>query len=138
MLILSDTGEVNLEEMATYELCNFAMALFESLNMPRLANEGQVIGAIRRYLVRQDITEADAEANAADSIDETFVLDDGSLLHRLEWKHHDTYEAIASSYTTYTSRRYRRATVVFDGYNKSSSIKEMTHKRRNKNISVSV
>ena len=84
MLGLSNTGEVNVEEMATYELCNFPMNLFESSNMPWLTNKGQLIGAINSYVMRQGITEADADANAAAGIDETFVLDGGSLLHRLE------------------------------------------------------
>ena len=139
MLVLSNTGDVNVKEMATSELCNFPMALFESPNMLRLANKGQLIGAIRIYVVRQGITEADADANAADSIDETFVLDDDLPLHRLEWKHNDTYGAIASTYATYTMRRYRRATVVFDRYSKSSSIKDMIQKcRESKHCKFSV
>ena len=107
----------------------FSEGCIRITNMPRLANKGQLIGAIRSYVVLQCITEADADANAADSIDETFVLHGGSLLRRHECKQNDTYVVIASSYATYTSRWYRRATVVFDGYSKSSSIKDITHKR---------
>ena len=49
-----------------------------------MATQYAVIGDIRSYIVCQGITEADADANTVYSIDETFVLDGGSLLHRLE------------------------------------------------------
>ena len=50
------------------------------------------------------------------SIPETdcYVLDGGSLLHRLAWMKGDSYGAIAESYADFTVRHYRQATVVFD------------------------
>ena len=70
------------------------------------------------------------------SIPETdcYVLDGGSLLHRLPWKKGDSYYAIAESYGDFTVRNYGQATVVFDGYGEGPSIKDNTHLRRGKNL----
>ena len=70
------------------------------------------------------------------SIPETdcYVLDGGSLLHRLPWKKGDSYGAIAESYADFTLRHYGQATVVFDGYGEGPSIKDNTHQRRGKNL----
>ena len=48
-----------------------------------------------------------------------FVLDGGSLLHRLTWKENESHCAIAESYAGFAERRYGQATVVFDGYCKT-------------------
>ena len=45
-----------------------------------------------------------------------YVLDGGSLLHRLPWNKGDSYGSIAESYAEFTVRNYGLATVVFDGY----------------------
>ena len=63
-----------------------------------------------------------------------YVLDGGSLLHRLPWKTGDSYGAIAESYADFTVRHYGQATVVFDGYGEGPSIKDNTHQRRGKNM----
>ena len=57
-----------------------------------------------------------------------YVLDGGSLLHRLPWKNGDSYNAIAESYAAFTVRHYGQATVVFDGYGEGPSLKT-THIR---------
>ena len=63
-----------------------------------------------------------------------YVLDGGSLLHRLPWKKSDSYNAIAESYADFTVRNYGQATVVFDGYGKGPSLTENTHQRRGKHL----
>ena len=68
-----------------------------------------------------------------------YVLDGGSLLHRVPWKTGDTYQNIANSYANFTFHYYGRAVVVFDGYDSVPSIKDMTHRRRiNSKISNTV
>lgn len=58
-----------------------------------------------------------------------YVLDGGSLLHRVPWKKGDSYCATADSYADFTIRRYGMATLVFDGYTGGPSIKDNTHLR---------
>ena len=62
-----------------------------------------------------------------------YVLDGGSLLHRLPWTNGESYNTIASSYADFTVRHYGLATVVFDGYGECPSIKDNTHQRRGQN-----
>ena len=65
-----------------------------------------------------------------------YVLDGGSLLHRLPWKKGDSYNAIAESYADCTVRHYGQATVVLDGYGEGPSIKDNTHQRRGKTCTL--
>ena len=60
---------------------------------------------------------------------EHYVLDGGSLLHRLKWAEGSTYSSIADSYVSFATELYCRATVVFDGYGGPSK-KDNTHQRR--------
>ena len=62
-----------------------------------------------------------------------YVLDGGSLLHRVPWKAGDSYGSIAQSYADFTIRHYGLATVVFDRYG-GQSIKDNTHQRRVMNV----
>jgi hypothetical protein len=60
---------------------------------------------------------------------EHYVLDGGSLLHRLKWTEGNTYSSIAEAYASFTTELYGKATVVFDGYG-GPSTKDNTHQRR--------
>ena len=60
---------------------------------------------------------------------EHYVLDGGSLLHRLKWTEGSTYSSIADAYTSFTVASYGKATVIFDGYGEPST-KDITHTRR--------
>ena len=62
-----------------------------------------------------------------------FVLDGGSLLHRLKWTKGQTYEAIAKEYAEFAKRKFGNLLVRFDGYDETPSIKDDTHRRRKKN-----
>jgi len=64
-----------------------------------------------------------------------YVLDGGSLLHRLPWKTGDSCGAIAECYADFTVRHYGQATVVFDGYGEGPSMKDNTRQRRGKHAS---
>ena len=59
-----------------------------------------------------------------------FVLDGGSLLHRIPWQRGTTYNDICRQYTSYVTRKYGCAIVVFDGYQDTMSTKDSTHQRR--------
>jgi hypothetical protein len=61
-----------------------------------------------------------------------YMLDGGSLLHRLQWNKGDSFEKIASMYADFVCHRFgtSNCTVVFDGYLAGLSIKDTTHHRR--------
>ena len=58
----------------------------------------------------------------------SYVIDGGSLLHRITWKQGLTYSGICKTYVKYVKDRYGAATVVFDGYG-SPNTKDSTHTR---------
>ena len=64
---------------------------------------------------------------------EHYVLDGGSLLHRLKWSQGKTYCSIANDYASFTVKHYGKATIVFDGYIGGPNTKDITHQRRRKN-----
>ena len=59
------------------------------------------------------------------------MLDGGSLLQRIPWTQGATYRDICTVYSTYVTKKYGKAIVVFDGYGESST-KDMVHQRRAK------
>jgi len=109
----------------TYELSPYPPALFEARNILRKADKFQLPQAIREYAANLS---SEAVMNSIPEID-CYVLDGGSLLHRLPWKKGNSYNAIAESYADFTVRHYGRATVVFDGYGEGPSIKDNAHQR---------
>ncbi|GFR73643.1 hypothetical protein ElyMa_003872300 [Elysia marginata] len=73
----------------------------------------------------------DSEQNVAgETIDSEYVLDGGSLLHRIPWRRSDTYASIGHTYLEYAKRMYGKPRIVFDGYINGPSTKDATHLRR--------
>ena len=61
-----------------------------------------------------------------------YVLDGGSLIHKIKWEKGMTYEEIALLYANYVVTKYgSNATIIFDGYESGNSTKDMTHRIRN-------
>ena len=58
-----------------------------------------------------------------------FVLDGGSLLHKVEWEK-IRHKTIASSYVNYVITNFDKETVVFDSYPDLPSIKDNVHTGR--------
>ena len=129
-LVVSRSGYLSLEDVLTYELSPYPPALFEVRNILRKADKPQLAQAIRDHAA--DLS-SEAVMNSIPKTD-CYVLDGGSLLHRLPWKKGDSYNAIAESYADFTVRHYGLATVVFDGYGEGPSIKDNTHQRRGQNL----
>jgi 5'-3' exonuclease len=129
-LVVSKTGELSLEEVMDYELSPFPPALFEARHIFRKADKPQLAHAIIDHSKK---VSSEAVPDAVPKT-EHYVLDGGSLLHRLPWNKGDSYGAIAQSYADFTIRHYGSATVVFDGYGGGPSIKDNTHQRRGQNI----
>ena len=58
-----------------------------------------------------------------------YILDGGSLLHRVPWQEGNTYSEIAKSYAEFTFKKYGCA-LIFDGYSQAASTKDSTHLRQ--------
>lgn len=128
-LIMSKTGQFSQEDVMSYELCSYPASLFEGKEIFRKANKPQLTQAVTGFSIKKSNT------TVLDSVPPTehYVLDGGSLVHRLAWRKGDSYGAIAKSYADFTIRHYGKATVVFDGYSEGPSIKDNTHQRRGEN-----
>ena len=67
--------------------------------------------------------------------DETqYVIDGGSLLHRIHWQSGLSFGEICQRYVDSVERKYSKAIVVFDGYASGPDTKDTTHQRRTKGI----
>ena len=77
-VVVSQTGELSLEEVIRYELSPFPPALFEARHVFRKADKPQLAHAIRDH----------ASDAMLDCVPEStrHVLDGGSLLHRVPWQ----------------------------------------------------
>ena len=108
-------------------------SLFEAKYLLRKPEKAQLLEAIRNHVKSSD-------AAVIQSIPKTdhYVLDGGSLLHRLKWKEGSTYSSIADNYSSFTIKLYGKATVVFDGYNGRPSTKDNTHLRRRSSVANNV
>ena len=60
-----------------------------------------------------------------------YVLDGGSLLHRVRWLKGSTYHDISEQYVTYVLKKYgHNSVIVFEGYLNGPSCKDHEHQRR--------
>lgn len=131
-LVVSQTGDLQLDEVMSYELCPYPMSLFEGKNILRAPDKPQLAEAIRNYVTPK----ADNAVTQTVAVTDHYVLDGGSLIHRLKWTDGSTYSSIADDYASFTVKHYGRATVVFDGYEVGPSIKDCTHQRRSRNLNA--
>ena len=67
-----------------------------------------------------------------------YVLDEGSLLHKLKWNTGNTYDQLAFKYAHFTKENNGTTTVLFDDYESGPSIKNCTHKKCERIISQTV
>ncbi len=109
----------DLASLFKYELCTHPAAVFDRSSLPWEANKPALADALWK-LVKND---SEAET-LPDSVH--YVLDGGSLLHRLSWKQGEMFQSVCARYVTYVTTKYGEATIVFDG----PDIKDATHQRR--------
>jgi hypothetical protein len=88
-LLVSRSGEISLEDVLSYELSPHPPALFETKNILRKADKPQLVQAIRDHA-------STAVLNVIPGTD-CFVLDGGSLIHRLPWENGESYGSIKDS-----------------------------------------
>ncbi len=124
-LVVSQSGELCLDEVMKYKLSPYPPALFEENYILQKADKVQLLDAIRTYVTSSD----DAVFHSIPKTDE-YVLDGGSLLHRLKWQERSTYSSIACTYASFTYNLYGKATIVFDGYSRGPTTKDYAHQRR--------
>ena len=131
--MISLSGELSLNDVFSHKLSPYPPALFQSKNILLKPDKSQLLHAIKDYTTT-------SEAERTKSIPETdhYVLDGGSLLHRLKWTEGSLYTSIAGSYASFTINKYGKATIVFDGYNGEPSTKDNAHERRKNHVSNKV
>ena len=85
-LVVSQSGELGLDEVLHYELLPHLPSLFEANNVSRKPDKAQLLEVIREYL-------SSSKAAKLEAIPKTdhYVLDGGSLLRCLKWKEGSTY-----------------------------------------------
>ena len=93
-LVVSRSGDLSLEEVLTYELSPYPPALFETRNILRKADKPQLAQAIQEYT--KDVS-SEAVMNTVPATD-CYILDGGSLLHRLPWNKGDSYGTVTFSF----------------------------------------
>lgn len=126
LIVISRAGDLSLEDVLEYELSPFPTALFEANYTLRKPEKPQLARAIENYASGQSDEAVSNEISRTDS----YVLDGGSLLHRVAWIKGSTYGTIADSYVDFTLWNYGTATVVFDGYQDTPTTKDSTHQSR--------
>ena len=127
-LIAAGTRNYQLEEIFQFELCSYPPAIFEARYVMRPANKPALADSTRA-LMPKDVVGPTEQSQ--------YVLDGGSLMHRIPWQRGTTYNGtchcrlyICRLYTNYVTRRYGHATIVFEGYQEELSTKDGAHERR--------
>ena len=129
-LVTAGTRSEQLTDIFEYELCSYPTALFDTKDVMRAANKPALADAIWDLLPR-DILEPGDNVN--------YVVDGGSLLHRIPWEKGTTYDSICQNYSDYVRKHYGKPVIVFDGYSDQPSTKDNTHHRRaEKHVSTPV
>ncbi|GFO18891.1 hypothetical protein PoB_004539600 [Plakobranchus ocellatus] len=124
---LSD--ELDFPSVFEHELSCPPAALFDPSGLLREADKAKLTDAL---------VSAASQESEKDIVDETsdieYVLDGGSLLHRIPWRRSDTFAGIGQTYVEYIQRMYMKPPIVFDGYNDGPSTKDATHLRTHHQI----
>ena len=113
--------EQQLHNIFKYELCSYPPALYEAKHVLRPANKPALADAIWA-LVPAEVVGPTGKSQ--------YILDGGSLLHRIPWQRGTTYNDICQQYTNSVTRHYGYAIIVFDGYLEELSTKDSAHQRR--------
>ena len=78
------TIDLDIHDVLQYELCSYPPSIFETSKLLRKANKPQLVEAIVKSVSR--LLEPVGEINDASSFaTDQYVLDGGSLMHRVKW-----------------------------------------------------
>ena len=117
-LMVSQSGDPCLEDVMKYELSPYPPSLYEGNHLLRKPDKAPLLHAVRSHVTSSN----DAIRQVIPRTDH-YVLDGGSLIHRLKLTDGSTYNSIADAYASFTIDVYGNATVVFDGYDGGPSMK---------------
>ncbi|GFN80278.1 LOW QUALITY PROTEIN: hypothetical protein PoB_000678400 [Plakobranchus ocellatus] len=116
--------ELDLPSVFEYELSCPPAALFDPSGLLREPDKAKLTDAL---------VSAASQESEKDIVDETsdieYVLDGGSLLHRIPWRRSDTFAAIGQTYVEYVQRMYTKPRIAFDD-NDGQSTNDAPHLQR--------
>ena len=126
----SNRISISQKDMFCFELSSHPSALFDSSQFMRQPNKAGLAEELWKTMAEDRLAKIDVSVPN----DVQFVLDGGSILHRLRapWKRGSTFDSILQAYIEFVNEQYPNAVVVFDGYMSGPSTKDMTHLRRSK------
>lgn len=105
----------DISEIFKFELCNIPSSLFNTNEFPRESKKSLFSDVLWKMQFMKTNTH--------------YVLDDGSLLHRILGRG-EKCSNIIQTCITYVHKHYPFATVVFDGYPERQINKDTAHIRR--------
>ena len=121
LLITAGRDDVILKHALTFELCNLPLSLF--------GKDGLMREADKPVLADEVWKKVDGAPQLPGM--PKYVLDGGSLVHKVKWCKGDTFINIFNSCINYVTKKYGYgAVVVFDGYPEVPTTKDTTHIRR--------
>ena len=120
-LIAAGTRNDQLEEIFKIELCSYHPSIFQARYVMRPANKPPLADAIWALMPK------DVVGPIGQSL---YVLDGGSLVHRIPWQRGTACHDTCRLYINYATRRYGHAIVVFHGCQEELSTKDAARERR--------
>ena len=90
-LVVSETGDLSLDEVVKYELSPYPTSLFEAKYLLRKVEKAQLLDALKNHMTS---CSDDELLNSVPEVAHN-ALDGGSLVHRLKWSEGKTYGFIA-------------------------------------------
>ena len=117
--LVKRTGDM--EPHFCYELTPLPAALFKQSQM-RKPNKAAIGRGVTKNAVVSPVSFPTAHIH--------YVLDGGSLLHKVKWTIATTYGQLVLSYVQFVEKHYGTdAVIVFDGYSSEPSVKDREHER---------
>ena len=100
-----------------YELCSHPLSLFDNNCMMRSSEKHELAKGIAK------MSNYDPESKLHDNeiSNSMFVVDGGSLLHKIPWQKNETFEEIFNNYSSYLGKKYGNPAIIFDGYGNAST-----------------
>ena len=128
LLVVAKSTPLDIHDVVQYKLCSYPPSIFETSKLLQKANKTQLAETIVKSVLQPRPSD-EINTTVNDTTDQ-YVLDGGSLMHRIKWPKNFTYAQIASLYSDFVQSKYGDAIVILDGYNSKPSTKDTTHLRR--------
>ena len=126
LLVVDHASTVSPNDVFSDEWGSYPPAIFETPILLRKADKSKIVEAIRNHIKQQE-AQSNLENEGAAQCDINYVLDGGSLLHRVCWEKDCSYQDIANANAKLVASYYGPAIIVFDGYMSGPSTKDNAH-----------